>query len=209
MTVRAYLRASTKDQDAQRAKDSLMVFARRHGSMVDATYIENISGTQLERPELLHLLDDAQRGDVILIEAVDRLTRLSSDDWETLRSQIRQKGLRIVSMDLPTSLPALKAAKGDEFTARMLDAVNNMMLDMLAAIARKDYEQRRERQAQGIAKAKQAGKYQGRKPDSELHKRIRALLESGASVRATAKAAGCAVSTVQRLKGSAKLEVEG
>ena len=108
MTVRAYLRASTKDQDAQRAKDSLMVFARRHGSMVDATYIENISGTQLERPELLHLLDDAQRGDVILIEAVDRLTRLSSDDWETLRSQIRQKGLRIVSMDLPTSYPLSK-----------------------------------------------------------------------------------------------------
>jgi len=200
MTVRAYLRASTKDQDAKRAKESLTIFALRHGSAVDATYIENISGTQLERPELMHLLDDARQGDVILIEAVDRLTRLTGDDWETLRSKIRQKGLRIVSMDLPTSLPALKAAKSDEFTGRMLDAVNNMMLDMLAAIARKDYEQRRVRQAQGIKKAKQAGKYQGRQPNKELHRKIKAMLNAGESIRETARSVGCAVSTVQRVK---------
>ncbi|MEX5906982.1 hypothetical protein AB6G88_17155 [Providencia hangzhouensis] len=46
----------------------------------------------------------------------------------------------------------------DEFTERMLAAFNSMMLDMLAAVARKDYEDRRRRQAQGVQKAKQEGK---------------------------------------------------
>ena len=44
----------------------------------------------------------------------------------------------------------------------MLAAVNGMLLDMLAAIARKDYENRRRRQAEGTAKAKAAGRYRGR-----------------------------------------------
>ena len=51
----------------------------------------------------------------------------------------------------------MKDTAGDEFTSRMLDAINRMMLDMLAAIARKDYEQRRERQAQGIEKPSRLG----------------------------------------------------
>ena len=48
-----------------------------------------------------------------------------------------------------------------------------MRVEIMAAIARKDYEQRRERQAQDIEKAKAAGKYQGRPVDEELHKRVR------------------------------------
>jgi hypothetical protein len=44
--------------------------------------------------------------------------------------------------------------KGNEFTGRMLGAINSMLVEMMAAIARKDYEQRRERHAQGIEKAK-------------------------------------------------------
>ena len=45
---------------------------------------------------------------------------------------------------------------GDEFTGRMFEAINAMLLDMLAAVARKDYDDRRRRQAQGQAKAKGA-----------------------------------------------------
>lgn len=53
----------------------------------------------------------------------------------------------------------------------------------MAAIARKDYEQRRERQAQGIEKAKAAGKYQGRPIDSDLHRRVIELLGAGLSAQ--------------------------
>lgn len=83
------------------------------------------------------------------MEAIDRLSPLPQSDWERLRAELEGKGLRIVALDLPTSHAALTGNVADEFTARMLDAVNRMMMDMVAAIARKDYEQRRERQAQG------------------------------------------------------------
>ncbi|WP_340613350.1 hypothetical protein [Xenorhabdus thailandensis] len=59
--------------------------------------------------------------------------------------------------------------KTDEFTERMLTALNNMMLDMLAAVARKNYEDRRHRQAQRIKKAKQESKYKGRPIDKKLY----------------------------------------
>lgn len=61
------------------------------------------------------------------------------------------KYLAIVSLDLPTSHLALSSTVSDDFTRSMLKAVNGMMLDMLAAIARKDYEDRR-RQAEGITR---------------------------------------------------------
>lgn len=48
---------------------------------------------------------------------------------------------------------------GKEFTARMFEAINGMLLDMLAAVARKDYDDRRRRRAQGQAKAKAEGRY--------------------------------------------------
>ncbi|WP_342212518.1 hypothetical protein [Providencia rettgeri] len=54
-----------------------------------------------------------------------------------------------------------------------------MMLDMLAAVARKDYEDRRRRQAQGVQKAKQEGKYKGRPINKILHQKIECLLMEG------------------------------
>lgn len=69
-----------------------------------------------------------------------------------------------------------------------------------AAIARKDYEQRRERQAQSIKKAKAAGKYQGRPVDVDLHKRVTELLSAGLGIRATARHANCSTTTVHRIR---------
>jgi DNA invertase Pin-like site-specific DNA recombinase len=55
----------------------------------------------------------------------------------------------------------------DDFHKRMLDAINARSLDMLAAIARKDYDTRRHRQKQGIAAAKAASAYKVRREDAE------------------------------------------
>lgn len=55
MYVRAYLRASTKDQDASRAKDDLFRFAEERGLKVATSYVENESGASLARPELFRL----------------------------------------------------------------------------------------------------------------------------------------------------------
>lgn len=200
MFIRVYLRASTDEQDARRADALLEQFAIDHGHAVASTYIENASGTDADRPELVRLLKDARKGDIILVESIDRLSRMEDKDWRTLKSTIDSKGLCIVALDLPTSHLAMNVAQGDEFTRRMLGAINSMMIEMMAAIARKDWEQRRDRQAQGIAKAKGLGVYKGRPIDADLHKRVRELLSANFGIRATARHADCSTTTVLKIR---------
>ncbi|EEJ8658683.1 recombinase family protein [Salmonella enterica] len=200
MYIYAYLRASTLEQDALRAKNRLKEFAAHHGQRIAGWYVENASGASLERPELTRMLSDMESGDVILIEQVDRLSRLSDDDWDTLKRRILEKDLSVISLDLPTSHIALTHAASDEFTRSMLRAVNGMMLDMLAAIARKDYQDRRRRQREGVDKARQEGKYAGRQPDVAKHELIRTLrLQNGKSINETARLAGVSRMTVIRV----------
>ena len=66
-------------------------------------YLENASGATADRPELLRLLKDARKGDVLLVESIDRLSRLPVEDWQKLKAAIDSKGLHIVALDLPTS----------------------------------------------------------------------------------------------------------
>ncbi len=206
MFVRAYLRASTSEQDASRARDALEQFAANHGQHIACEYLENESGAKADRPELLRLLKDAKKGDVLLVESIDRLSRLPAEDWQKLKTAIDSKGLRIVALDLPTSHQGIADTKGDEFTGRMLAAINSMLVDMMAAIARKDYEQRRERQAQGIKKAKEEGRYKGRPVDADLHKRVQELLAANLGVRATARHAGCSTTTVLKIRDQNQLK---
>lgn len=198
MFLRAYLRASTQDQDAQRARADLDSFAAERGLEIAAYYAENESGATLKRPELFRLLDDSKPGDALLIEQVDRLSRLTGPDWDSLKAKIQAKRVRVVALDLPTSWQLTQ--QGDDLTGRMLEALNGMMLDMLAAIARKDYEDRRRRTAQGIAKARQIeGKYKGRPEDVARNTNILALLQAGASWSAVCTATGASRSTLSRL----------
>lgn len=188
------------EQDALRSKNRLKEFAALHGHRIAGWYVENASGASLNRPELTRMLADMEPGDVILIEQVDRLSRLNDAGWEILRKEITDKRLSVVSLDLPTSHMALTNAVRDDFTRSMLKAVNGMMLDMLAAIARKDYEDRRRRQSEGISKAKAEGKYRGRVADAQKHELIRTLrLVNGKSLRETARLAGVSKMTVIRV----------
>ena len=196
--IRAYLRASTKDQDASRAQSDLQRFAEERGLRIAATYMENESGASLQRPELFRLLSDCQPGDVLLVEQVDRLSRLNAEDWERLKTEIKSRRVKVVALDLPTSW-GMATASADDIQSRMLDAINGMMLDMLAAIARKDYEDRRRRQSQGIAKAKEAGAYRGRPEDTDRNAAILRMLQSGQSWSTIIAATGCSRSTLSRL----------
>jgi DNA invertase Pin-like site-specific DNA recombinase len=90
MTIRIYVRASTKDQDAERALDDLKNFALSIEGDVKK-YVENESGTKLDRPVLNRLLDDSSNDDTLLVESVDRLSRLSQNDFEILKNRIKRK----------------------------------------------------------------------------------------------------------------------
>lgn len=63
-------------------------------------YVENASGAKLDRVELMRLLQEAQPGDLLLIKAIDRLSRLKHEEWAELKATLNSKGLLIVSMDL-------------------------------------------------------------------------------------------------------------
>ena len=178
MFIRAYLRASTKEQNAERARESLIQFAAQHGQRIAAFYIENVSGATLHRPELMRLIAESGEGDIVLVEQIDRLARLKQSDWDTLKQKLASKRL-----------------------------ANAMMLDMLAAVARKDYDDRRRRQSQGIAKAKSDGKYNGRQPDLKRHQHIASLLKTGHSYSDIQDMLGCSrhlIATISKNIGSSE-----
>lgn len=195
MNTRIYVRASTKEQDAERALDSLRAFAAGLGHSV-TEYIENHTGTKLERPQLNKLLDESKDGDILLVESVDRLSRLTQHDFEILKQRIKDKGLRLIVQDLPTTHAVINAT--DEITGAVLSVVNNMLIDLLATMARLDNEKRRERIKQGLERA--GYKPTGKKADAKKHDRIKELAALGSMTKEEiAKAVGVGVATVYRV----------
>ena len=203
MHVRAYLRASTNEQDAARARQQLDTFMAEHGLSIASYYLENESGAKLSRPELFRLLSDAKPGDMLLIEQVDRLSRLTARDWDKLKAELTARHVRVVALDLPTSW-MMATRKVDDFTARMFDAINSMMLDMLALVARKDYEDRLRRQQQGQEKARAQGRYQGRPEDTKRNATIAHMLQRGMSWSQIQDATGCSRATVAKIAARVK-----
>lgn len=195
MNTRIYVRASTKEQDAERALDSLRAFAVGLGYSV-TEYIENHTGTKLERPQLNKLLDESKDGDILLVESVDRLSRLTQDDFSTLKQRIKDKGLRLIVQDLPTTHALINAT--DDITNAVLTVVNNMLIDLLATMARLDNEKRKERIKQGLERS--GYKPSGKKADTAKHKRILELAALGSMTKdEIAKALDVGVATVYRV----------
>ncbi|EIV9542264.1 TPA: recombinase family protein [Klebsiella pneumoniae] len=199
--VRIYCRASTKEQDATRALSQLEQFASEKSLHIVERYVENESGTKLNRTELSNMLNDAQPGDVLLVESTDRLSRLESQDWDKLKSRINDAGISLVIMDLPTTHGNLTTSSTDDVTIGILKAVNSMLIDIMATMAREDYTKRRQRQAQGIARAKAENKYKGRPADINLRSKIESYLNKGGNTYAEiAKLCDCSVGMVAKVK---------
>ncbi|MCK4107365.1 MULTISPECIES: recombinase family protein [Acinetobacter] len=195
MTVRIYVRASTKEQDAERVLDDLKKFAKNHIESDLIQYIENESGTKLERPILNKLLEESSNGDILLIESVDRLSRLSQNDFEILKNRIKEKGLRLIVADLPTT--HMLVAQDESITSSILTLINNMLIDLLATMARLDNDKRRERIKQGLMRSGYIPT--GKKANLEKHRRIKELNIKGLTKEEIAKAVECGIATVYRV----------
>lgn len=205
MKAHLYLRASTKDQDAFRAKTTLDAFVADKGLTVAGVYSENVSGTTLDRPELMRLLDAAQPGECVVCESVDRLSRLSQSDWEILKAKIKAKGLRLVIADLPTS-HMLIDDKG--MTGQIMEVINSMLLDLMATMARLDQEKRVERIKQGLENKRLAEpdwSPKGKSRNVEKWAKVQTLMSKHPTMSADdiAKLAGVGVATVYRIKRGA------
>ena len=194
--ARVYLRVSTAEQDLRR-QEQIVKDAKAAGYYVAGVYREVASGARPDRPELLRMVADLQPGEVIIAEKIDRISRLRLEEAERLVAAIREKGARLVVPGVVDLSEIVADSKG---VARVvLEAMQEMMLRVALQIAREDYEDRRERQRQGIAFAKEAGKYKGRKVSAGSHARIIALRKGGNSIAATAQLVPCSIAQVKRV----------
>lgn len=212
--IRVYLRASTADQNAERAKELLAQFISTEMNDRDVVYyVENASGTKLERPVLNQLLNESTENDVLLVESVDRLSRLTQKDWETLKAKVNSKGLRLVVRDLDTTHKQFESG----ITGDIMRVINSMLIDLMATMARLDNEKRIERTRQGIAlakavKAKELGieadsvKFGGRK-QKDRNLIIELLNTTQLTMEQIAGAAGVGVATVYRVKNELKTKL--
>lgn len=194
--TRIYMRVSTDDQDLAR-QESIATSARAAGYYIAGIYREKASGARTDRVELQRMIADLQAGEVVIAEKMDRISRLPLEDAEKLVASIRAKGARLA---VPGIIDLGELAAGAQGVARIvLESVQDMLLKLALQMANDDYEDRRERQRQGIELARAAGKYAGRTPDIAMHELIAALRAGGNSIAETAKLAGCSQSQVKRV----------
>jgi DNA invertase Pin-like site-specific DNA recombinase len=186
--ARIYQRVSTEGQDLTR-QESLRADAEAKGYMVVATYAEKASGTSEDRPALQRMLADLNKGDVIIAEHLDRITRLPMDKAEALMATIKDKG---ATVSVPGLIDLPKAEEG--MTGIVMESMQVMLLKMALYQCRADWESRRERQRQGIAVKQAEDKskpleertYKGRKPDTVANAKIVELRSLGYTIAKTA-----------------------
>lgn len=172
-----YARVSTTDQDLTLQREAL----ERAGCAVIRE--EKVSGSSRQgRAELEILLTFLQPGDELVVTRVDRLARSIGDLQDIVRA-LRAKGVALVATEQPIDTTT---------------AAGKAFLDMLGVFAEFETNLRRERQMEGIAKAKARGVYKGRKPVIDAG-RIRALSAEGLGPTAIAAELGVSRSTVWRV----------
>ena len=176
MTIYGYARVSTDDQDLTILQEAL------EKAGCEIIRAEKVSGTSIQgRDELNTLLEFLRDGDELVVTRVDRLAR-SVLDLQTIVRDIKSQGvhLRATEQPIDTSTPAGKC-----------------FLDMLGVFAEFETNLRRERQMEGIAKAKERGVYKGRKPSVDKTQIIE-LHKSGMGATAITKELNISRATVYR-----------
>jgi DNA invertase Pin-like site-specific DNA recombinase len=174
-----YARVSTDDQDT-----SIQIAALEAAGCINV-FAEKKTGTKREgRTELETLLRCVREGDVILVTRIDRLAR-SMKDLQDIVYDLKQRGvdLKAVEQPIDTSNSAGKA-----------------FLDMLGVFAEFETNLRKERQMEGIKKAKAEGVYKGRKPSLDADK-IKELKAEGWGPTDIADKLQIARSSVYRITG--------
>ena len=171
-----YVRVSSTDQNTDRQLD---------GVALDEMFTDKVSGATTDRPELQAMLRHIRKGDVLHVHSIDRLAR-SLEDLLSLVKGLIAKGV------------AVRFHKeGLHFTGDA-SPMQELMLGLLGSVAQFERSLIRERQAEGIQKAKAAGVYKGRVKTVDDDAIRKAMAEDGASFRKVAKALGVSLSSVQR-----------
>jgi len=175
-----YIRVSTVDQNTDRQLD---------GVDIDKVYEDKISGATTKRPQLQACLDYLRDGDTLHVHSMDRLAR-SMRDIEDIVQELTQRGVTVQFHK-----------EGWTFTAGKMDATQTLLFQVLGSVSQFERAIIRERQAEGIAKAKAAGKYKGRKPklSQEQMDEIKSRVLEGEEKKALAEEYGISRQTLYRI----------
>ena len=148
-----YARVSSKEQNLARQLEAF----RKLGADERDIVTDKESGKDLSRPGYQALKTTILRpGDTLVIKSLDRLSRNKTDiRYELLYYQ--DNNIRLKIIDLPTTM--MELPEGQEWVFAM---VNNILIEVLGTIAEQERETIRQRQAEGIAAAKENGAYLGR-----------------------------------------------
>ena len=177
MPIYGYARVSTIDQDLSIQEEALKAAG------CEIVRSEKVSGTSTQgREELKTLMAFLHPGDELIVTRVDRLARSVLDLQQIVR-ELREKGVQLKATEQPidTSTPAGKC-----------------FLDMLGVFAEFETNLRKERQMEGIAKAKENGVYKGRKPSIDVEQ-VRVLKAQGMGASKIAEELGIARASVYRV----------
>ena len=151
--VYGYARVSTRDQNLDRQLKALADFGVEERDIVT----DKESGKSLEREGYLMLKNHLLReGDTLVVMSLDRLSRNKSH-IKTELEYYREHHIRVKILDIPTTLIELPEEQDWIF-----DMINNILIEVMASIAEQERVRTLQRQAQGIAAAKEKGKHLGR-----------------------------------------------
>ena len=178
MATIGYIRVSTVEQNTDRQLDGLQF---------DKTFTDHCSGSSTQRPALESMLEFVREGDTVNVHSIDRLAR-NSVDLLRLVGDFKLLGVSVVFH-----------RESLTFSAGHQDPMNELMLSMIGAFAQFERSVLKERQAEGIAKAKAKGIYTGTKPSID-RKAVLELLSDGVSPSQIAKDLGIGRNSVYRIK---------
>ncbi|WP_343083964.1 recombinase family protein [Blautia producta] len=156
--VFGYARVSSKEQNLDRQILALEKYVRTENILVDKA-----SGKDLERSAYQALKGalGLRRGDTLYITSLDRLSRSKADTKRELQ-WMKDKGIRLKILDLPTSL--VEIPEGQQW---IIEMIQNILIEVLSSIAEQERLTIRKRQREGIEAAKKKGKHLGRPPLAE------------------------------------------
>ena len=158
-----YIRVSSKDQNPERQFRAIKEFEK---NIEDKNiYIDKQTGKDFNRKSYQKLKNILRKGDILIVKELDRLGRNKEMIKDEL-NELSNKGINIKILNIPTTLIVLP-----EESSWVIKMVNNILIEVLAAIAEEERTKIRQRQSEGIAIAKAEGKYKGRKAD-ELPKNL-------------------------------------
>ena len=165
-----YMRVSTKEQNEDRQRIAMM----EYGVPKKNLFLDKQSGKDFDRPGYRKLLDTLREGDTLVIKSIDRLGRNYDEILEQWRILVKEKKVGITVLDMHF----LDTGEGRDLLSRL---VAEIMLQVLSYVAQQEREFIRQRQAEGIAAAKQRGVRFGQraKPIPEEFYDMRQLWASG------------------------------